>query len=97
MNTENTVMKWYAEYKDLVTFFGTMFVAVAVVMGVTFSIMVIASLPKPSKKVITPHAVYENADVLYHARGVVEIVTEEGERMTINGYSAIVWKEEEKP
>jgi hypothetical protein len=97
MNTENTVMKWYAKLMDFVGFALPIFVVVAVVMGVTFSIMVIASLPKPSKKVITPHAVYENADVLYRAGGVVEIVTEEGERMTINGYSAIVWKEEEKP
>ena len=92
-----TETKWYAEYKDLVTFFGTMFVAVAVIVGVTFSIVAIASLPKPSKRVITPHAVYENAVVLYHTGNVVNIVTEEGERMTINGYTTIVWKEEEKP
>ena len=89
--------KWYAKLMNFVGFALPIFVVVGVVMGVTFTIMAIASLPKPSKRVITPHAVYENADVLYHTGNVVNIVTQEGQRITINGYSAIVWNDEEKP
>ena len=92
-----TETKWYTKYTDFVAFVVPTFAIVCVVMGVTFAIIKIASLPKPSKKVITPHAVYENADVLYYAGGVVNIVTQEGQRITINGYSVIVWNDEEKP
>ncbi len=52
----------------------------------------------PRARVITPHAVYENAEVLQEgaSTGVV-IVTEDGQRITIRGCATIVWNAEEEP
>jgi hypothetical protein len=46
--------------------------------------------------VITPDAVYRNAQVV-RDRVDVEIVTEDGRSITIKGCATIVWNDEEKP
>jgi hypothetical protein len=55
-----------------------------------------ASTLAPRATVITPDAVYHNAQVV-RDRVDVEIVTEDGRNITIKGCATIVWNDEKKP